>query len=54
MVDYIKKYQNITLKTCWDFFTDPDELADFTFRRRIIRATWTASYESEKIWKKNT
>jgi len=53
-IDYMRKYKNITLKTCWDVFTDPEQLANFTFRRRILRATWTASYDSKNIWIKNT
>lgn len=52
--DYIKKYQNITLKNCWNTFSNSQKLWEFTFRRRILRATWTASYASDKIWKKNT
>ena len=50
--DYIKKYQNITLQTCWNIFSNSQELNKFTFMRRIIRATWTASYNSKLIWKK--
>jgi len=53
-IDYISKYKNVTLQTCWDTFTDPDELANFTFRRRVLRTIWTASYADNNIWKKNT
>lgn len=51
---YIDIYKNITLQTCWDYFSNPDDLNKFTFMRRIIRATWTASYESKKIWIKGS
>ena len=52
--DYINKYQNITLQTCWNVFTNPEALNKFTFMRRIIRTTWTASYDSKLIWKKGS
>jgi len=48
--DYINKYKNITLKTCWDYFSNPEELNYFTFLRRVVRTIWTASYDWEKIW----
>jgi len=51
---YIKKYQNITLKTAWNVFSNPEELNKFTFMRRIIRTIWTADYDSKLIWKKWT
>jgi len=46
--NYIRKYKNITLKSCWEVFTDPNELANFTFRKRVLRTIWTASYS--KPW----
>lgn len=51
---YIDKYQNITLQQAPKVFSDSDDYNKFTFMRRIIRATWTASYESKNIWKRNT
>jgi len=54
IMDYINKYKNITLQTCWDYFTNPEELNYFTFLRRVVRTIWTASYNYNKIWIKNT
>lgn len=51
---YINKYKNITLEKAWNIFSDPEELNEFIFRRRILRATWTSNYSSADIWKKNT
>ncbi len=54
MNSYMNKYKNITLSNAWNVFSDPSELNEFTFKRRILRATWTADYSSANIWKKNT
>lgn len=51
---YIDKYKNITLQKASKVFSNSDEYNEFTFMRRIIRATWIASYEEENIWKKDT
>jgi len=48
--DYINKYKFITLKTCWNYFSDPEKLNYFTFMRRVVRTIWTASYDWDKIW----
>jgi hypothetical protein len=52
--DYINKYKNVTIWSCWNWFSNPEELNYFTFVRRLVRATWTASYEEKNIWIKNT
>jgi len=54
ILSYINKYKNITLQQSWNVFSDPEELNEFTFKRRVVRATWTASYSSSDIWKKDT
>jgi len=48
--DYINKYKFITLKTCWNYFSDPEKLNYFTFMRRVVRTIWTAFYDWDKIW----
>ena len=52
--DYISKYKNITLQDARNNFFEHDKLEEFILRRRLLRATWTASYDSKNIWKKNT
>lgn len=50
IVDYVQKYQNITLDKAWNIFKDPKQLDEFTFMRRVVRTTRAASYDYAKIW----
>ena len=47
---YINKYKFLNLRTCRDYFSNPDDLNYFTFMRRVVRTIWTASYSTDKIW----
>ncbi len=48
--DIIKKYKYVTLQQLRTSIDDPVERKKVSLYRRLIRATWTASYEENNIW----